>query len=271
MVQGTKQVCLFRDAYQELTSLGFAVYGLSRDTMRNNTSFSDAHRLPFRLICDEKGTLITALGLKKRSAYNETMRAVVVLNKAGKVLASMAGNPSASLESIAPVVQTLEQQDNTSFPIEPMIDSAKPVASIFGGRTFEEPAKLSRQGTREHATSRSLERQGSSRVSSKSTTPTQTTPRGSTTSLEGYTERTVSQPSDIKNQNCLLCGQEHINNGMCVGQVETIKETIAHLEDSGAMSEQCQRELANKLAFVAGELAVIAARIDASYRPEQGQ
>ena len=62
---GTTQVCLFRDAYDDLTKAGLSIYGLSNDSPKANTTFVTKQKLQYSLLCDPKQTLISAIGLKK--------------------------------------------------------------------------------------------------------------------------------------------------------------------------------------------------------------
>lgn len=95
---GTAQACLFRDVYQHLRSLGFAVYGLSKDTPKANSYFRSKHNLPFSLICDTRGCLIDALGFTKRPFG--ILRGVVVIDKDGRILTSVAGTPDATVKAV---------------------------------------------------------------------------------------------------------------------------------------------------------------------------
>lgn len=99
---GTAQACLFRDSYQELTSLGFAVYGLSRDTLKANQAFKQKLNLPFPLLCNEDGTLLDALGFTQPP--DRVLRGVVALDKEGRVLTSIAGSPDATINAVYTVV-----------------------------------------------------------------------------------------------------------------------------------------------------------------------
>ena len=95
----------FRDAYQELTNDGFGVYGLCREQLPANSESKERLSAPFKLICDEKGTLVGALGLDK--GEREVQKGVVAISKDGRVLASTIGGPNATLEAMTPVLQTL--------------------------------------------------------------------------------------------------------------------------------------------------------------------
>lgn len=101
-IPGTTQACLFRDSYTPLTATGLAVYGLSTDTPKANTTFKTKQNLPYALLCDPAASLIQAIGFKK--APKGTQRGVFVVNKEGKVLAVEAGGPAATVEVVKGVV-----------------------------------------------------------------------------------------------------------------------------------------------------------------------
>ncbi|RDW60886.1 AhpC-TSA-domain-containing protein [Coleophoma cylindrospora] len=98
----TTQVCLFRDSYEPLTATGFSIYGLSKDSTKANTTFKTKQNLPYPLLCDVKGDLISAIGLKK--APSGTTRGVFVIDKSGKVLAAEPGGPAATVEVVKKLV-----------------------------------------------------------------------------------------------------------------------------------------------------------------------
>ncbi|KAJ5238671.1 hypothetical protein N7468_003290, partial [Penicillium chermesinum] len=85
----TKQACLFRDNHKLLTSTGLAIYGLSADSPKANTTFLTKQNLPYPLLCDPAFTLIGAIGFKK--APKGTTRGVFAVDKKGKVLLREAG------------------------------------------------------------------------------------------------------------------------------------------------------------------------------------
>jgi peroxiredoxin Q/BCP len=101
----TKQVCFFRDSYEPLTKDGLAIYGLSTDSPKANTTFKEKQKLPYPLLCDPKATLIGAIGLKK--APKGTTRGVFVISKEGKVLVAEAGSPQGTLDRVQALVDEL--------------------------------------------------------------------------------------------------------------------------------------------------------------------
>lgn len=100
---GTKQACLFRDSYEPLTATGLAIYGLSNDSPKANTTFKTKQNLPYPLLCDPAQTLIAAIGLKKTP--KGTTRGVFVVDKAGKVLAAEAGSPDGTVTVVREIVE----------------------------------------------------------------------------------------------------------------------------------------------------------------------
>ncbi|KAL6829087.1 thioredoxin-like protein [Trichoderma sp. SZMC 28015] len=105
----TNQVCLFRDSYDPLTADGLAIYGLSTDSTKANTSFKEKQKLPYPLLCDPQATLIDAIGLKKQP--KGTQRGVFVVNKEGKVLVAEAGGPAATVDRVKALVKELKGEN----------------------------------------------------------------------------------------------------------------------------------------------------------------
>ncbi|UQC85609.1 AhpC/TSA family protein [Colletotrichum lupini] len=99
----TKQACLFRDSYEPLTKTGFAIYGLSMDSPKANTTFKEKQKLPYPLLCDPKATLIAAIGLKKPP--KSTQRGVFVVDKAGKVLIAEPGSPAGTVDVVTALIE----------------------------------------------------------------------------------------------------------------------------------------------------------------------
>ncbi|KAI0134430.1 thioredoxin-like protein [Xylariales sp. AK1849] len=98
----TNQACLFRDSYDPLTAGGLAIYGLSTDSPKANTTFKTKQKLPYSLLCDPNAALIEAIGLKK--APKGTTRGVFAVDKAGKVLISEAGGPAGTVDAVKKLV-----------------------------------------------------------------------------------------------------------------------------------------------------------------------
>ncbi|PHH85680.1 hypothetical protein CDD83_71 [Cordyceps sp. RAO-2017] len=102
----TNQACLFRDAYEPLTADGLAIYGLSGDSPKANSSFREKQKLPYPLLCDPAASLIAAIGLKKQP--KGTQRGVFAVDKKGKVLVAEPGGPAATVDRIKALVDELK-------------------------------------------------------------------------------------------------------------------------------------------------------------------
>jgi thioredoxin-dependent peroxiredoxin len=61
----TAEACGFRDAYQDFTSAGAEVIGISADSVASHEAFASHHRLPFVLLSDPDGAARTGFGVKK--------------------------------------------------------------------------------------------------------------------------------------------------------------------------------------------------------------
>lgn len=104
----TNQACLFRDSYEPLTAGGLAIYGLSRDSPKSNTTFKEKQKLPYPLLCDPSASLIGAIGMKK--APSGTQRGVFAVNKKGKVLLAEPGGPAATVGAVKKLVEAESAQ-----------------------------------------------------------------------------------------------------------------------------------------------------------------
>ena len=87
------------------------MYGLSRDKPPDSDNARERCALPFKLICDEKGTLISALGLEKNN--RETARNVTVIGKDGRIIASSSAGSAATLQTVAPLVHAIGMLERT--------------------------------------------------------------------------------------------------------------------------------------------------------------
>jgi peroxiredoxin Q/BCP len=72
----TKEICLFRDAYADLTDRGIAVAGISPDDSESHARFRDKHRVNYSLLADpDKQTcqayrVLGPFGLLRRTTYS---------------------------------------------------------------------------------------------------------------------------------------------------------------------------------------------------------
>jgi thioredoxin-dependent peroxiredoxin len=100
---GTTQACGFRDGHDTLTSTGLAIYGLSSDSPKSNTTFKTKQSLPYTLLCNPSYSLIGAIGMQQGSAH-KTKRGVFAVDKKGKVLLAMTGGPTPTVDAVKTLV-----------------------------------------------------------------------------------------------------------------------------------------------------------------------
>jgi peroxiredoxin Q/BCP len=65
----TKQACSLRDAYEVLVEKGVKVYGVSKDSVKSQTSFKEKYSLPFSLVADSKSKVIKAFGVTQKLGF----------------------------------------------------------------------------------------------------------------------------------------------------------------------------------------------------------
>ena len=67
----------FRDHHDEITALGAAVYGISRDSLRSHENFKSKLGLPFELISDPDEAVCTRFDvMKMKNMYGKKVRGV---------------------------------------------------------------------------------------------------------------------------------------------------------------------------------------------------
>jgi peroxiredoxin Q/BCP len=87
----TKEACGFRDLKPQLDGMGAVLLGVSRDSMKSHDKFIRDFGLPFVLLSDPEGAMMTAYG-----AYGEKMmygkktvgviRSTVIIGPDGKIV-----------------------------------------------------------------------------------------------------------------------------------------------------------------------------------------
>jgi peroxiredoxin Q/BCP len=59
----TKEVCAFRDSFEDFRKLDAEVIGISSDSVKSHRSFANKHDLPFTLLSDEGGKIRRLYGV----------------------------------------------------------------------------------------------------------------------------------------------------------------------------------------------------------------
>ncbi len=79
----TIEACGFRDSYEDFTTAGAEVIGVSRDDAASHDAFIGKHKLPFTLLSDPGGKVAEGWGL--RSTLGIPPRVTFVFDKSGVV------------------------------------------------------------------------------------------------------------------------------------------------------------------------------------------
>jgi peroxiredoxin Q/BCP len=92
----TTEAMNFRDHYDEITALGAAVYGISRDSLRSHESFKSKLGLPFELISDPDEAVCNRFDvMKMKNMYGKKVRGVerstFIIDANGKVVKEWRG------------------------------------------------------------------------------------------------------------------------------------------------------------------------------------
>lgn len=93
----TAQACNLRDHHSKLLKAGFAVIGVSTDSVKSHKKFETKYELPFPLIADEDKSIVQAYGLwgEKKfmgKTYMGTTRTTFLIDEAG-VIRAIIGKP----------------------------------------------------------------------------------------------------------------------------------------------------------------------------------
>ncbi|MGO9832211.1 MAG: peroxiredoxin [Myxococcaceae bacterium] len=99
----TREVCAFRDAYEDFVAAGASVVGISSDSEESHRGFSQRQRLPFVLLSDPGGTTRKAYGVHRTLGLVDG-RVTFVIDAAGIVRMAF----SAQLQSVEHMEKALE-------------------------------------------------------------------------------------------------------------------------------------------------------------------
>jgi peroxiredoxin Q/BCP len=80
----TREVCAFRDSFEELGKLDTEVIGISSDSVDSHRDFAEKHNLPFTLLSDEGGKIRRLYGVPNTFGFFPG-RVTYVIDRAGVV------------------------------------------------------------------------------------------------------------------------------------------------------------------------------------------
>lgn len=86
----TAEACDLRDNYASFVKQGYAILGVSPDSVKSHVNFKKKHDLPFSLIADEDHSIAEAFGVwGEKSMYGKTymgiIRTTFVIDEKGKI------------------------------------------------------------------------------------------------------------------------------------------------------------------------------------------
>jgi peroxiredoxin Q/BCP len=81
-----REVCAFRDQYQDFQDYGVEVIGISSDGLNSHQKFVEKHNLPFTLLSDSKGKIRKLFGVPSSLLGLLPGRMTFVIDKNGIVI-----------------------------------------------------------------------------------------------------------------------------------------------------------------------------------------
>jgi len=87
----TKEMCAFRDMYDELEHMNGMVVGISVDPPFAQKAFAEKHNLTFPLLCDFRREVVTKYGVVWKNlggveGYDTANRSIFVVDDSGKIV-----------------------------------------------------------------------------------------------------------------------------------------------------------------------------------------
>ena len=86
----TLEACNFRDDFPKLGNMKAIIFGVSPDSVESHKKFAEKYNLPFRLLSDEKKSVLNKYGVWKEKSmygikYMGVERSTIVIDKVGKI------------------------------------------------------------------------------------------------------------------------------------------------------------------------------------------
>ena len=109
----TKEACAFRDAWDRLREAGAAVVGVSVDSVASHAAFKRTHSLPFPLLSDPEGKILSAYGVPT-SPQGYAARTTFIIDSRGMIRRIFPEvDPAVHVEEVLPVLSQLAQESMT--------------------------------------------------------------------------------------------------------------------------------------------------------------
>jgi len=85
----TKEACLFRDAFDELSGSRAPIIGISVDDDASHAKFAERYRLPFLLVADPDRDLAKRFGIMRAFGFLGARRVTFVIDRDGHVKSAL--------------------------------------------------------------------------------------------------------------------------------------------------------------------------------------
>ncbi len=82
----TKEVCDFRDSYEDFQEMGAEVIGISSDSEKTHRRFAQSYKLPFTLLSDKAGKVRKLFKVESKFFNLLPGRETFVVDKSGKII-----------------------------------------------------------------------------------------------------------------------------------------------------------------------------------------
>lgn len=87
----TKEVCDFRDKYNDIIANGYTVFGVSKSTPEGHKKFKESFKLPFELLADQTGEVCQAFGVWQEKSmfgkkYMGINRSTFIIDEKGNII-----------------------------------------------------------------------------------------------------------------------------------------------------------------------------------------
>ncbi len=103
----TREACAFRDVWDRIAATGAQVLGVSVDSVESHAAFKAQHALPFPLLSDVQGTVLSAYGVP-RSPQGYAARTTFIIDARGMIRRIFPEvDPGLHVEEVLPVIEAL--------------------------------------------------------------------------------------------------------------------------------------------------------------------
>jgi len=107
----TAEACSFRDSYEDFTTMGCEVIGISSDSISAHEQFASRHRLNFTLLADTKKEVRKLFGVPSNLFGLIAGRVTYVIDKKGLVnsIHNSQTNPTGHIDAAKKAIKTLSE------------------------------------------------------------------------------------------------------------------------------------------------------------------